>query len=151
MIVEDETTSSGDNGHMSNSAMDAYRTAPILTADPVTLTTMLYDGALKAMRKARRFHESGNREGFLHETGLANLIVGELLAALDLNQGEIARNLSSVYAYCMRNLVECTLGDLSKLAEAEKHIGRVAEAWKVATLEVRTAAAPAARSLESAA
>jgi len=27
----------------------------------------------------------------------------------------------------MRNLTECTLGDLSKLAEAEKHISRVGE------------------------
>ena len=135
---------------MSNSALDAYSTAPILTADPVTLTSMLFDGALKAMRKARRLHESGNRQGFIDETGRAQLIVGELLATLDLSQGEVARNLSGVYAYCLRNLVECTLGDLSKLAEAEKHIGRVAEAWKSATQQLRASAASAG-SVEAAA
>jgi len=136
---------------MSNSALDAYSTAPILTADPVTLTSMLFDGALKATRKARYFHELGNRQGFIDETGRAQLIVGELLATLDLNQGEIARNLSGIYTYCLRNLIECSLGDLSKLDEVEKHVSRVAEAWKTAAAQIRTINASAAGSVEAAA
>jgi flagellar protein FliS len=136
---------------MSTSALNAYSTAPILTADPITLTSMLFDGALKAMRKARRFHEAGNRQGFIGEIDRAQLIVGELLATLDVSRGEIARNLSSIYAYCMRSLVESTLGDLSKLAEAEKHIGRIAQAWKTAAAQLRSAAAPTGGGLEAAA
>jgi flagellar protein FliS len=111
----------------------AYRTTTITTADPVTLTTMLFDGALKAMRRARMRFEEGKRKEFLDELERASLIVGELLATLDFERGgELAKNLSAIYAYCLRRLTEATLGELDKLAEAEKHVGRIAEAWKQA-------------------
>jgi len=125
---------------MTQNAFDAYTTAGILTADPVTLTTMLFDGALKAMGKARIHHDAGNRQGFINETGRAQLIVGELLCTLDLEQGEIAQNLSAIYSYCLRCIVESTLGDLERLDEAEKHIRRITDAWKVATAELRASA-----------
>ncbi|MCS7294111.1 MAG: flagellar export chaperone FliS [Dehalococcoidia bacterium] len=111
----------------------AYRTTTITTADPVTLTTMLFDGALKAMRRARMRFEEGKRKEFLDELERASLIVGELLATLDFERGgDLAKNLSAIYAYCLRRLTEATLGELDKLAEAEKHVGRIAEAWKQA-------------------
>ncbi|GBD23818.1 Flagellar protein FliS [bacterium HR29] len=116
----------------------AYRTTTIATADPVTLTTMLFDGALKAMRRARLRYEEGRRKEFLDELERASLIVGELLATLDYERGgELAKNLSAIYAYCLRRLTEATLGELDKLAEAEKHIGRIAEAWKQAAAAYR--------------
>jgi flagellar protein FliS len=118
---------------------NAYKTAEITTADPVTLTTMLFDGAIKAMKKARIFHESGNREGFLEQADRAHLIVGELLATLDMEQGDLPKTLSGLYAYCMRAIVESTLGDLSKLDDAELHITRIAAAWKQATASLREA------------
>ncbi|MDW8046808.1 MAG: flagellar export chaperone FliS [Chloroflexota bacterium] len=111
----------------------AYRTTTITTADPVTLTTMLFDGELKAMRRARMRFEEGKRKEFLDELERASLIVGELLATLDFERGgDLAKNLSAIYAYCLRRLTEATLGELDKLAEAEKHVGRIAEAWKQA-------------------
>lgn len=122
---------------MTTNAVDAYRTQGILTADPVTLTTMLYDGALKAIRKARLHHEAGNQTGFADQVERASLIVGELLATLDMEQGELSRNLNGIYTYCLRILLESTLGDVSKLDEAEKHVGRIAESWKAATASLR--------------
>jgi flagellar protein FliS len=128
---------------MSSNAYDAYKTAGIGTADPITLTTMLYDGALKAMKKARIHFADGNRERFLDEVQRAHLIVGELLATLDHEKGgELADGLAGIYAYCIRCLVSATLGDLGQLDEAEKHIGRIAEAWKQATANLRQQVAP---------
>ncbi len=124
---------------MSTRALDTYKTVTATTADPITLTTMLYDGGVKAMKKARIHFESGNREGFVKETERAYLIVGELLATLDMEQGELPKTLSGVYAYCMRCIVESTLGDMAKLSEAEMHISRIGEAWKTATAEYRAA------------
>ncbi len=130
---------------MSTNAYDAYKTVTTTTADPITLTTMLFEGAVKAIRKARIHHEGHNREGFIKETERAYLIVGELLATLDLEQGEIARMLSGVYAYCMRCIVESSLGDLAKLDEAELHLTRIGRAWKQATAELRTGGTPDGR------
>lgn len=119
---------------MTPSKLAAYRQTTIATAHPVAITTMLFDGALRAMRRARMRHEEGRRDEFLKELERAYLIVGELLATLDFERGgDLAKQLSGIYAYCLRQLVEATLGDLEKLAEAEKHIGRIAEAWKKAT------------------
>ncbi len=46
---------------MSSNPYAAYRTVEATTADPVTLTTMLYDGAVKALKKARLHHENETR------------------------------------------------------------------------------------------
>lgn len=126
---------------MSINAYEAYKTVTTTTADPITLTTMLYDGAVKAIRKAKVHHESANRAGFTRETERAYLIIGELLATLDLEQGEIAQRLSGIYTYCMRRIVESSLGDVSKLDEVEYHLTQISSAWKQATAELRMASA----------
>lgn len=120
-----------------NAYAAAYTAVGTHTADPITLTTMLYDGAVKAMKKARLHFEGGNRERFLDEVGRAHLIVGELLATLDREKGgELAENMAAVYGYCIRCLVECTVGDIALLSEAEGHITRIADAWKAATAQL---------------
>lgn len=135
---------------MSNNPYAAYQTVEATTADPVTLTTMLYDGGIKALRKARLHHESENRKAFLDETNRAYLIIGELLATLDMEQGEIPANLAGIYAYCMRLIVESSNGDMAKLEEVERHINRIATAWKTATANLHTGA-PQLASTEAAA
>jgi len=37
---------------MTSNPYAAYRTVEATTADPITLTTMLYDGCVKALKKA---------------------------------------------------------------------------------------------------
>ena len=124
---------------MTTNKTSAYRESGILTADPVTLTTMLFDGALKALKRARLFHENEDRRHYLDEVDRAYQILGELLAALDLEQGDIPRALSGIYAYCMGRLTEATLGDVTLLDEVERHISRIATSWKTATDELRAA------------
>lgn len=130
---------------MTTEGYNAYRTVGTTTADPVTLTTMLYDGALKALRRARMFAQQGETQRFFDETGRAHLIVGELLATLDMEQGgEIARTLSALYVYCMRCIIEARADNTAMLDEAERHITRITDAWKKATDELRTQAASGA-------
>jgi flagellar protein FliS len=124
---------------MTSKAIATYQTVTATTADPVTLTTMLFDGGVKAIKKARLHHEAKDRQGFVRETERSYLIIGELLATLDLEQGELPRRLSGLYAYCMRCIVESSLGDMAKLDEAEEHLTRIAEAWKAATADWRAA------------
>jgi flagellar protein FliS len=131
---------------MSAARVDAYLTQTIATADPVTLVTMLYDGAIKAVRKARLQHEDSNRTGSLDATGRAVLIVGELMAALDMDQGEVAEGLSALYAYCMRRLAEATWDEIpDAVDEVERLLTRVADAWKQATAPYRPTVSAAPR------
>lgn len=122
---------------MSSNPYAAYRTVETTTADPITLTTMLYDGCVKALRKAALHWEGGNRTGFNDETNRAYLIIGELLSTLDMSQGEIAENLAGLYTYCLRLIAESSTGRLEKLAEVERHIATIGEAWKTATASLR--------------
>lgn len=122
---------------MASTGIDAYRTVRTTTADPITLTTMLFDGAVKAMKKARLLHERGDRQGFVRECELAMNIVGELLCSLDLTQGEIPQTLKALYSYCLCCLVEATLGDMEKLDEAQRHVAQIGAAWKQATASLR--------------
>jgi flagellar protein FliS len=124
-------------------SINAYTASAVQSADPVTLTTMLYDGALRAIRKADRLFQENNRPAFFEEVNRAYLIVGELLATLDLEQGDLPRQLSGIYTYCMRCLIEATTQGTGRLQEAEKHIARIADAWKQATAGLRVTA-PAA-------
>ena len=122
---------------MTSNPYAAYRTVETTTADPITLTTMLYDGCVKALRKSALHWENGNRTGFNDETNRAYLIIGELLSTLDMSQGEIAGNLAGIYSYCLRLIVESSVGDLEKLSEVERHIAKIGDAWKAATASLR--------------
>jgi flagellar protein FliS len=123
---------------MSTYAANAYRTVTTATADPVSLTTMLYDGALRSLKKARLFHEQRDLKRYGEECERSFLIVGELLTTLDLSQGELPKTLSGIYAYCLRCITAAAAGDVSKLDEVERHIGQIAGAWKTATESLRT-------------
>ena len=136
---------------MTNNPYAAYRTVETTTADPITLTSMLYDGCVKALKKACLHWENGNRNGFNDETNRAYLIIGELRATLDMSQGEIASNLAGLYGYCMRLIVESSLGDLVKIREVEQHISTIAGAWKTATSDLRARRAPVRTGAEAAA
>lgn len=122
---------------MSTNPYAAYSTVGTTTADPITLTTMLFDGAIKAIRRAKLHFEAQNRDGFLHETNRAYLIVGELLATLDMDQGELPKQMSVVYAYCLRLLTEATIGDTAKLDEVAAHISKIGASWKQATASIK--------------
>lgn len=136
---------------MSSNPYATYRNVEATTADPITLTTMLYDGCVKALKKAVLHLENGNRTGFNDETNRAYLIIGELLSTLDMSQGEISTNLSGVYGYCMRLIVESSLGDTEKLREVERHITTIGNAWKAATADLKAARAPMRAGTEAAA
>lgn len=123
---------------MSRTAYDAYSDTSILSADGVTLTTMLYDGLLKAIKKARLFHEC-NAKSYAQEIERINLILGELITSLDLSQGKMPEQMSALYVYCMRATIEASVKGPGRLAEVEQIITNIATAWKAATASFKGA------------
>ena len=95
----------------SRAAINAYANVglgtDIMSADPHKLTSMLFEGALLAIARARHAlarNEPATKGQFISK---AIAIIGEgLHASLDKDVGgELARNLSALYDYMVKRLV----------------------------------------------
>lgn len=105
----------------------------VISANPHQLITLLFDGAITAIRAARLHMQNGN----VAEKGKAiakamDIVSQGLIAALDRDKGgEIADNLSMVYDYIVRQLLQANLhNDLGKLDEAERLLTDLGSAWR---------------------
>jgi flagellar secretion chaperone FliS len=127
---------------LSAHASSAYRTVGTVTADPIVLTTMLFDGAVTALKKARLALEDGRRDVYTRESVRAYEIIGELLATLDMTQGEVPERLSAIYTYCMRLVVESAVSGPAGLEDAGRYIASIGAAWKAATEQLRGEGGP---------
>jgi len=115
----------------SATAATKYQHSQITHADPVQLIVLLYDGALFRIAQGRqRFQE----KDLLH-AGLAiskaQAIVGELQKSLNMEAGgDIAENLSRLYAYLHELLVQAMLENRAEpLEEATTLLNELRGAW----------------------
>ena len=92
---------------MYQSSAAAYKEMEVRSASPGQLVVIVYDHLLVSLRRARIAMEAGNIE--LRSTTLAKCraAVEELLGGLDFAQGGgIAKNLGSLYAFLLTELVD---------------------------------------------
>jgi flagellar secretion chaperone FliS len=83
---------------------NAYRESAVLSAPPELLVVMLYDGARKFLFQAGVAMRDGQIELSNRKLMRAEDIIQHLRDALDFEQGEIPRNLESIYVFCLRQL-----------------------------------------------
>jgi flagellar protein FliS len=83
---------------------NAYRESAVLSASPELLVVMLYDGARKFLFQAGVAMRDGQIELTNRKLRRAEDIIQHLRDALDMDQGEIAQNLESIYVFCLRQL-----------------------------------------------
>ena len=83
---------------------NAYRESAVLGASPERLVVMLYDGARRFIFQASVAMGSGQIELTNRKLRRAEDIIQHLRDTLDMEQGEIASNLESIYVYCLRQL-----------------------------------------------
>jgi flagellar secretion chaperone FliS len=108
----------------------AYRESSVLTASPEQLVVMLYDGAGRFLRQADAALGEGAFDHAHDRLRRGEAIIDELLATLDMDQGQVAERLQAIYIYCKR-----CLGEARKEREAEKIrlvvrlLGELREAW----------------------
>lgn len=117
-------------------AINAYNDVGIETsvlgADPHKLVSMLFDGALLAIARAKNemLHQQSVAKGQSISKAIA--IIGEgLNASLDKNVGgEMARNLSALYDYMVARLVAANLNnDTAVLDEVTRLLSELKDAW----------------------
>lgn len=121
----------------SNTGKNAYSAvsldSEINGATPHQLITLLYDGALNAMRRAEIYFSTGNiaRRGEMISRAIA-IIDSGLRASLDHEKGgEISAQLEMLYEYISRSLLEA---NLSRSAKTLPHLinlmSEMADTWK---------------------
>jgi flagellar protein FliS len=85
----------------------AYQAAQTLTADPPRLMLLLFDGATRFLRRALKALGRGEHAQFVQSLSRAHAIIEELADSLNHEAGgEIARNLTRLYAFMLLHLTQ---------------------------------------------
>ncbi len=76
------------------------------TLNPLQVTIMAYDGVIQDLRQAKTHWLNQSQDHAIERNQHAQDLITELLLGLDYEQGgEIARNLSRLYDFALRQLV----------------------------------------------
>lgn len=105
----------------------------VMSANQQQLITLLFDGAISALIRARLFMQDGNIQGKGNSISKAiNIIESGLKQGLDEQSGdELTDNLLGLYAYMVRRLIQANLrNDVEALEEVEGLLRNIADAWK---------------------
>jgi flagellar protein FliS len=113
-----------------NNPQELYRRQGVLTASPIELIVLLYDGLRKDMVLAQRSIAKGDMEGAHRNLIKSQDIVTELLNSLDMNF-EISEELAHIYDFILRHLEEANLKkDGTLIGEALELVEELRGAWK---------------------
>jgi flagellar secretion chaperone FliS len=126
---------------MSHTGHDAYLEGRILSADPLELVRLLYQGCSDSVREARRRLADGDIAGRSRAITRAYEILVELLQSLDRERGgEMSERLALLYDYMQRRLIEanCRQED-APLAEVLSLLATLGEAWEGVQQQTRPA------------
>ena len=109
----------------------------VMSASQQQLVTMLFDGVLSALVRARLFMQDNNQQGKGVSLSKAiNIIENGLRVSLDEeSKDELTQNLIALYSYMVRRLLQANLrNDISAVEEVEALMRNIADAWKEALL-----------------
>jgi len=125
---------------MVNNPYDHYKRMQVETASQGRLIIMLYDGALKNLRSAKKSIVHKDINGAHNFLIKAQDIIRELNATLNMNAGEIAQNLRNLYLYMLKSLVEANVAkDAAKVEEVIELLSTLKEAWDSIILKNKSA------------
>ena len=109
---------------------NAYRENSIMTASPEQLVVMLYDGAGRFLRQAEGSMIDGSWLQASEKLSRAEAIIDELLATLDMDAGEVADRLQSIYVFCKTRLIEARIQrDAVRVDQVARLLSELREAW----------------------
>jgi flagellar protein FliS len=118
-------------------AADAYRRIGVETSmhtvDQHQIVNLLFEGVLREIVRARGAIQRGDLATKIDAISRALRILEEgLSTSLDrVDGGELAQNLSTLYDYCMRQLVLANVrSDESLLQEVQSLLEPIAQSWK---------------------
>lgn len=119
----------------SKKALNQYNAVHLKTAvseaSPHDLITMLFDGALTAIVRAKGLMEQKQMEAKGEQIAKASRILVHLKGSLNMEEGgEVAANLDSLYDYMIQRLATANIQlDVEMLDETAKLINEVKAGW----------------------
>lgn len=105
----------------------------VMSASQQQLVTMLFDGALSALVRARLYMQEGSIAGKGASLSRAiNIIDNGLRVGLDEQSPDaLTQNLIALYAYMVRRLIQANAqSDIAAVEEVETLLSNIADAWK---------------------
>ena len=123
----------------------AYLESKVMTASPLQLVHLAYQGAIDAIMEARGHLAAGRIRERGRAITRAQQIIVELLCSLDRKKGgELSTRLGGLYKYMRRRLTEAHIQQVDEpMAEVQQLLETIDEAWKE-LLAADTAAAAVA-------
>ena len=111
-------------------AYSQYNNNKIMTASPVELTLMLYEGAIKFCNIAESAIEQNDVQKAHNNIIKVQRIVDYLRQTLDMKY-EVAQDYERIYLYLAQRLIEANIKkDKSILEEVNTHLHSVRDTWK---------------------
>lgn len=113
-------------------ALRGYRATQAQTSSPLELVVLLYDGALRFLADAERAIAANDLPARATGISKALAIVNQLQSTLDLAKGgAVAEELDRLYDFIQDRLLRVTRDhDEVALADAQRVLGTLAEAWR---------------------
>jgi len=99
-------------------------------SDRIQVVTMLYNGAINFIGKAREKMDMGDSLGKTHNIKKTTAIVQELSGSVNMEGGEIAANLKNLYGFVLESLTKADISNnRDALNDAEKVLEILQGAW----------------------
>jgi flagellar secretion chaperone FliS len=134
---------------MSTTPYRAYLESRVVSASPLQLVHLAYEGAINTISEARE--HLANKRIFERSKAVtkAQLILVELQKSLDFNKGgDVAVQLNKIYDYVQRLLIDGNFRQKeAPFAEAQQLLQTLDESWKALSETENTVAAAASSSI----
>lgn len=123
---------------MKKNAYQQYKQTQFETANQEKLILMLYDGALKYLRRANKGFEDKDYEIVNDSLTKSQDIINELLVSLNMEAGELAQHLYQLYDYMRRRLIEANLQkSKDPVQEVIEMIAELRDTWQQGVMNVQ--------------
>lgn len=121
-----------------NQGANAYKKAAVTTATPGQVLIMLYEAAIRYVKKAADCIDKKDHAGKGVAIGKVHDIINELNTSLNFEVGgEIARNLERLYNFMVEQLVQANSKNSKEhLMNVQRNLETLLEGWRGAVEKV---------------
>ena len=120
-----------------NNAYATYKQNSVTQSSPAELTLMLYNGALKFVKLAKKGIQENNIQLKNENIQKTQNIIQELMVTLNMDI-EVSQNMMRMYDYMMRQLIQANVkNDLQLLDEVEGFLVEFRDTWKEVIQQTR--------------